>query len=243
MIINLIRGELYKLLRDRGAKLSFIIAIIVAVLMALIFKYQSNLGGNSNLNMTGIQAFEALSGQFMFQNLSFSILAAEFIAKDFEKNTINRTFTYGYSRRNVIISKLITYFIAVIGVMAIHIVLPTIIISIFNGVGEYEKFSIIGILIISIFCGIATASITGMIAIISENIVITIISSVGLYIINGVMSFAFKFIANILPFNIGQLAISSLQWQIIIIAIISAIATIILTIFIATYKIEGRNIK
>jgi ABC-type transport system involved in multi-copper enzyme maturation permease subunit len=243
MIINLIRGELYKLVRDRGTKLSFIIAIVASVLMTLIFKYQSNLGSNSNLNITGIQVFKALSSQFLFQNLIFSILAAEFIAKDFEKNTINRTFTYGYSRRNVIVSKLIAYFIAIIGIMAIHTLLTTIIISIFNGFGEYKMFSIIVTAIISIFCGIATASITGMIAIISQNVVITIISSVGLYIINEIMSFLFKFVVDILPFNIGQIAISSFQLRMIIIAIISSIITIILTIFVSTYKIEGRNIK
>nr|MCR4942871.1 hypothetical protein [Clostridium sp.] len=77
----------------------------------------------------------------------------------------------------------------------------------------------------------------------SKNIVITIVSSVGLYIINEILDFTVKFISDILPFNIGQLAISSLQWQIMIIAIISAITTIIITYFIASYKVERRNIK
>lgn len=59
--------------------------------------YFTIMGQNADV-VNGVILFRKMLAEFLFANFLFSILAAEFVARDFESYTINKSFSYGYSK-------------------------------------------------------------------------------------------------------------------------------------------------
>jgi len=108
-MLNLIRADLYKMRKSTALKLLFAITTVCAVTM-VIFAYLIPQGKISEA-YTGIG--------FLFSDINMmSILGAAvagiFICGDFDNKTIHDAITSGCSRIDVICSKAISFFIAII---------------------------------------------------------------------------------------------------------------------------------
>ena len=108
---NLIRGEFYKLRKSR-----YFIGLIFLSLVAAFFMmsyYDDNVNRLTGTNPEVASGMYSIYYPFtciIFTSFIFSLFAGEFIAKDL-KNNINKSFSYGYKRSKIILSKLIVFII------------------------------------------------------------------------------------------------------------------------------------
>ncbi|WP_123052794.1 ABC transporter permease [Clostridium sp. JN-1] len=178
---NLIRGEFYKLRKSK-----YLIAIILAIL-AVIFILPKGFDANMT-SMRGSLPEQVANGIYSIgyafawipmTSFIFALFAGEFIAKDL-KNTMSKSFIYGYKRSKVILSKLIVFIISFLFLELIYITSLCIYASINYGFCRTLNYSTILYLIRVIGIGImysaATMSIVYMIAIITKSNVCTTIS-------------------------------------------------------------------
>lgn len=247
-MVNLIRGEMYKLFKGKYIKTSLITSIIASLFIFGVLKVVVVIGVEPKVVVNGMDILRNVSGQFLFINFLFAILAAEFVAGDFEDYTINKSFSYGYGRNKVIVSKFIAFYIGSIIIFLVCTFIITMAISIKYGfVAVIDWNTVIDILkmiLISFICNMATSSITCMIAIISRNKVLTILSAMGIYILDMIISFVSTPFSNILPFNIGKIAISQLSdMGIMTCTILSCVVTIFITMCVSLIYFKKRDIS
>ncbi|MGL4760238.1 MAG: ABC transporter permease [Sarcina sp.] len=204
---NLIKGEFFKFRKSRGVRIAMLLTIVSAIFLFMYINlFCTNKLGEVN-SFTGASVLYNIMSGVVWLNFFFSILAAVFVANDFEKETINMTFTYNYSRFDVLISKFIVYSLGIILLKIIFISVNTIMFTLVNGFGETINFiliiSYLKWFLISLLCSISTASIIFLIAILSKNTIITVISPIAILIIYMITSaIDNNIISNILPFNL-----------------------------------------
>lgn len=246
---NLIKGEFFKIRKNLNIKLYITIILISSIIFCGYFQICIQKNPQSFHNISGIRIFYSLLSSVVYQNFLYALIAAIFICKDFQNQTINKIFTFGYKRIEILLSKFFVYLIICIVTFYAFTLFSTIIFSLFHGFGEDLNTGFILILLKSILVnilGIITiSSITFFISILSRKSILTIISPLIIFIIfmniANVKSFI---ISNLLPFN---LVIDALNNKVRLIdfiyLLISCIITTTLSLYLSNHHIKKLEFK
>lgn len=183
-MINLIRGEFYKLRKSKYFIGVFFLTLAVSFFLKRRWDITEHiLSSENSCNLIyGIYsiatAFEYI-GSVIFM---FALLAGEFIANDFKNRTLSKSFIYGYNRSKVVISKLIVAITYFLFIELIYTVILVIYASRHNGFCEVLNFStmlyLIRIIVVGVMYNVAIMCIVSMVAIITKNNLYTIASAV-----------------------------------------------------------------
>lgn len=248
---NLLRGEFYKLRKSKY--------FIVMIFLSLVASFFLMNGFDSNVQrLRGVHP-ELVNGMYsinyafegiLFTSYIFALFAGEFIAKDL-KNNMSKTFTYGYERSKVILSKLIVFIISSLFLELIYTTILVIYASISYGFCEALNYStilyLIRVVVIGIMYNVATISIVAMIAVITKSNLCTVVSPILFILPFSTLSFT-SYISIIAtyacPFVIGEGAIARFAPKSdIIIGIISSAVTFITTIGASLLYVKHEDIK
>jgi ABC-type transport system involved in multi-copper enzyme maturation permease subunit len=233
---NLIRGEFYKLRKSMCFPLGILLSLVSAFLMMAYFDDNLHrLAGASHEITSGVYSIYYPFTCIIFTSFIFSLLAGEFIAKDL-KNNISKSFIYGYKRSEVILSKLIVFILFSLFIELIYIV----IVVCYADKAYWFDYNIenilvlIRIIIIGILYNVATISIVAMIAVITKNNLITVVSPIMFILLIPILAlnnFISVIVAYLCPLIAGEGAIARFaSTGDIIIGIVSSIITLIITI-------------
>lgn len=176
-MISLIRGEIFKLKRCTALKVligfSVIVNIVLSIVNITIINSGQILPDKNFLDIIreGIGNFEIYWGMI-------AIISGVFIAKELDNKAWNLSFTYGYSREQVLLSKIIAFMIGVLIFIFIDVICSVVeLVTEYNIYFEFTKnnvlelFKILGVGVLAI---ITISIVSATIAIITKSIVITI---------------------------------------------------------------------
>lgn len=180
---NLIRGEFYKLRKSKY----FIVMIILAVIVGFFLTdmWSRDIERNVRIVHSSVDVLHSMEYAFNFIILSsffFALLAGEFIAQDFKNNKLSNTFSYGYSRSKIILSKFIVFIIFSLFLEIIYLTIFIIYVSAHHGFCEVLNLSVIlqfiRMIVVGIIFNLATISLLALIAVLTKSTYITIISPI-----------------------------------------------------------------
>lgn len=180
---NLIRGEFYKLIKSKYFIGMIFLSIIVGFLLTNMWSRDREMNVLfAHSPMDALNSIQYAFGFIVFSSFLFSLLAGEFIAKDLKTNKISNSFSYGYTRNKVILSKFIVFIIFSLFLEIIYLTIFVIYVSYGHGFCEVLNLSMI-LQFIRIFIGgilfnLATISLLSMIAVITKSIYFTFISPI-----------------------------------------------------------------
>ncbi|MCB2307609.1 ABC transporter permease [Clostridium estertheticum] len=244
---NLIRGEFYKLRKSNYFIGIIFLAIVTSFFLITVWDkdMQRLQKVHSNFLMNGVFSIQYGFEYIIYTSFIFALLGGEFIAKDFKNNNISKSFSYGYTRSKVILSKLIVFIIACLFLEIIYTTILVIYVSTNHGFCEVLNLSVIlyltRVIIIGIMYSAATICIIAMIAIITKSALCTFVSPVIFLLIQLFFS---NMSAYILPYVAGRGAISRFApKEEIIFGIISSLITFIITIGVSMLYVRHEDIK
>lgn len=246
---NLIKGEFFKLKKSKGIKFTVLLTLISSILLFLYIELSLTRKSGEFTNLGGIDILHELLGANLWGNFLFALVAAIFIVRDFEKQTINITFTYGYKKLNILVSKFLVYSLASIVLWWEFIIISTLCFTVLHGFGVNLNMStllfLFKITFISILCSIATTSITFTIGIITRNSICTLISPIIICIIyNYISGINNPIISNLLPFDllINVLGEFSTRNDVIL-SVCSSILTTVIMLLISNLYLRKKEFK
>ncbi|MBW9154111.1 ABC transporter permease [Clostridium estertheticum] len=244
---NLVRGEFYKLRKSNYFIGIIFLAIAASFFLIIIWDNDIHKLQNvkSNLLVNGASSIQYGFEYIIYTSFIFALLGGEFIAQDFKNNNINKSFSYGYTRRKVILSKLIVFVMACLFLEIIYTTNLVVYVSINHGFSEVLNLSVIlyltRVIIIGIMYSAATICIIAMIAIITKSVFCTFVSPVIFLLIQLFLS---NISAYILPYVAGRGAILRFApKEEIIFGIISSLLTFIITIGVSMSYARHEDIK
>lgn len=246
---NLIRGEFYKLRKSRYFIGMIFLSLVSAFLMMTY--YDDNIhrltGANPEI-ASGMYSIYYPFTCIIFTSFIFSLLAGEFIAKDL-KNNISKSFIYGYKRSEVVLSKLIIFILFSLFIELIY----TVILVCYADKAYWFDYNIENILAliriigIGILYNVATISVAAMIAVITKNNLITVISPIMFIVLIPILAlhnFISIIVAYLCPIVAGEAAIARFAPTFdIILGIVSSILTLIITIGGSLLYVKHEDIK
>lgn len=240
-MINLIRGEFYKIKRSKY----FVGIMFLWALLGVSISYIIIKEANAHRTVSGINAVVFFLQFQILINFLYAAFAGVFVASDFEHNTINMTFTYGYSRSKVILSKIIVYIIYSLLMELVTVVIMGIIFSAVYGFNDFGEINLglylIRIIFIELLCSTATTLIIAAVSVISKSIIITLASPVVMFIpmlLNNEHIFAF------LPYRAATIGIAPFAPKnTIIISVVSSLVTIFVITMVLRKYLSKLDIK
>ncbi|ACA46715.1 ABC transporter permease [Clostridium botulinum] len=249
---NLIRGEFYKLRKSKYfIGIIFLTLIISYFLLRRFYAIVTSVGTPSLELQNGMYSIEYAFENIIGTSFIFSLFAGEFVAKDL-KNNMSKSFTYGYKRSKVILSKLIVFIISFLFLELIYITILVIHTSIAYGFYKVLNYSailyLIRLIVIGIMYNVATMSIVFMIAIITKSNVCTVVSP-ALFMLAITASLNSKapipsIVSFVFPFIVCEKALARFASNLdIIIAIISSVAIFTITTLISLLYVKHKDIK
>ncbi|MBW9148162.1 ABC transporter permease [Clostridium sp. CM028] len=246
---NLIRGEFYKLRKSRYFVGMIFMAIVASFFLITVWDkdIQRLQKVHPNFLMNGAYSIEYAFEYIIYTSFIFALLGGEFIAKDFKNNNISKSFSYGYTRSKVILSKLIVFIIACLFLEIIYTTILVVYVSINHGFCEVLNLSTIlyltRVIIVGIMYNAATICIIAMIAMITKSALCTFVSPV-IFFLSLQLSFSNIGTYILLPYVAGRGAISRFApKEEIIIGIISSLLTFIITIGVSMLYVRREDIK
>jgi ABC-type transport system involved in multi-copper enzyme maturation permease subunit len=244
---NLIKGEFFKLKKSKGVKAAILLVLIASIALCGYIELCKKLKPGDHIEAEGIAILFQLLSAIVYVNFLSFIMAVVLIVMDFEKQTINMTFTYGYSRFQILLAKFIIYSIGVVILEGIFIGALTLWCTILYGFGE--KLNIIGtihilkFILIDILCSIAIASITFIISIVTRSVILAIISPIAVLLLYSI-SVNIPIICNLLPINLlRKFYENSGSSTDAILFIISSILAIIISIVLSNLYLRKKEFK
>ena len=170
------------------------------------------------MNPTSIEVYHASFGSGVIEIL-IGILVAALIAKEYSQGTIKNFLAYGKRREEFYLVKFVSMIVAIVIILAVMTILPTVVVTIMNGWGrEFEFSQVLGMIktfISSVVASSAVAAIAMVIATLVKSNGATIGITVAIFI--GVPTFAgflygiypwFDRVYEVLPFYNSALATS-----------------------------------
>lgn len=167
---------------------------------------------------TSIEVYHASFGSGVIEIL-IGILVAALIAKEYSQGTIKNFLAYGKRREEFYLAKFVSMIVAIVIILAVMTILPTVVVTIMNGWGrEFEFSQVLGMIktfISSVVASSAVAAIAMVIATLVKSNGATIGITVAIFI--GVPTFAgflygiypwFDRVYEVLPFYNSALATS-----------------------------------
>lgn len=175
---NLIRGEFYKLRKSKYFIGMIFLSLIAGLILILQLDY--------DIEVAQLVSYDIVNGVYSVAyafyfivggSFLFALLGGEFIAKDFKNNNTNNSFIYGYTRHQILLSKLIVYIIFSLFLELIYTTILVIYVSSKHGFCEVLNLSTIlyltRVIVIGIMYNVATMCIIFMIAIVTKSIFCT----------------------------------------------------------------------
>lgn len=182
---NLIKSEFYKLKRVRAFKVMVGLTLLLSISMVFFAVFAGDIFRANGLGglLTGSMHYSLGLGNSVLMIFFGSILAGIFICNDFENRSIQEAISAGWSRRSVILSKMIVYFIAMIGVLLLYPVITCVSLSLIFGFGipvtSEVLLPMLGMLVSMIAIYAATLSIAVFISFVSRKSSTAIICCLG----------------------------------------------------------------
>lgn len=177
---NLIKGEWYKLRKSRY----FFGWIFLAVTFGMLLTQMWIEDREMNPTFNDVIKNGAMSIQYAYERISmgcflFALFGAMFIVNDFNNRNLGRSFSYGFNRSKLILSKLTVYILFSLFLEFIYTTVLVIYAS--NKYGFCEKINanfilyLFSVLVSLILFSIATISIIAAVAIVTRSFFITLI--------------------------------------------------------------------
>lgn len=177
---DLVKVEIYKLKRDRNL---LIIALLIIIFGVINIVFQPNENGR----LSFINEFKDI-----FALLGCSLYAGISIGSEFTNRTIQKKIVIGYSRSDVVFSKLISYFIGCIVLFLVSAIMFGVIYSIFYGWGQpltiYEIIFIISYTLLDIILNLCICSVSFFIAFLIKDAGIS--TAISICVIGIIISFS-----------------------------------------------------
>jgi len=247
---NLIRGEFYKLRKSKYFISIILLSLVAGLVLMLQLDYDIEVLQSVRYDI--VNGVYSVSYAFYFivgGSFLFALLGGEFIAKDFKNNNINSSFIYGYTRNQVLLSKLIVFIIFCLFLEVIYSTILVIYVSVNHGFYDVLNLStilyLIRVIIVGIMYNVATMCIIFMISIITKSIFFTFASPFILWISFSVGdSHIGPYIFSYMPYVVGRQATSKFASESdIIMGIISSLLTFIITIGVSILYVRHKDIK
>ena len=247
---NLIRGEFYKLRKSKYLMGMIFLAICAGFLLIVEFEHEGK-RMFGEINTANIVAFTM--AVIIFSSFIFSILSVAFIVDDFNNGGINRSFSYGFKRSKVILSKLIVFMLFSLVLILIYATILIIYVSYNYGLsGDVNSNTIlylVRIISIGIMYNLATVSIIFMVATVTRSSFCALLTSILIFFtfIIGMNPYTFPFISELaffLPYCTGRAAMNLFSRKIdIVLSIASSIITLIITIGGSLLYVKHKDIR
>lgn len=249
-MLNLLRGDFYKLRRSKSFFTCLGILAIIVSYIIIHFKSSSNI--KEQLSPSTFHWIYMLFREKAFIPyfipLFQSIFITMFITNEYNTGTIKDSVSLGFSRMKVYISKLIT--VSVGSILMIIVAIISVEITSFFVFGIYGSFSmydlllIVRMILIQGLLYIAYGSILLMIAFLIKNIGATMIFSIFFSLIIGTLEVGSSYWGRILiNMNFSPNAIPQLQEMDMIIGIVVALSYLILCSAIGGFIFSREDIK
>lgn len=247
---NLIRGEFYKLIKSKYLAGMILLAIGAGLLLIVEFEHEGKrMFGEINIaNMVAFTMAVIILSSFIF-----SILSVAFIVDDFNNGGINRSFSYGFNRSKVILSKLIVFMLFSLVLILIYTTILFIYVSYNYGLSDVINLNTIlylaRIISIGLMYNLATVSIIFMVATITRSSICTLFTAILIFFtfIIGMNPYTYPFISELaffLPYCAGRTAMNVFSRKIdITLSIASSIITLIITIGGSLLYVKHKDIK
>lgn len=177
---NLIRGEWYKLRKSKYFFGMIFLAVIFGMLLTEMWIEDREI----NPIFKDVIKSGAMSMQYAYERISmgsfiFALFGGMFIVNDFNNRNFSRSFSYGFKRSKLILSKLIVYLLFSLFLELIYTTVLVIYAS--NKYGFCENINVNFILYLSavvvslLLFSIATICIIAMVAILTRSFFITLV--------------------------------------------------------------------
>lgn len=268
-MINLIKADLYKLLRQR----SFYICIIVLVAISIINVYSNDYSAhvinqvestNDMINnykeiYSNLNASSQIKLAFGFNGLIFSaILIPLFISSEYKLGTIKTTISKGFKRTNIFFSKFIIASILSLFLVILYVVVATVIGTMLWGFGTVDNSFYIDILkfiLLQLYLNLAFSSVFIMISFlmngtggaIAVNLCVMELSQIAVYLIrmliHRITNHDYEITKGLISANINSLITNELNNELIVRSLIVGTCYIVVTILISIFFLNRKEIK
>lgn len=244
---NLIRGELYKLRKSKYTIGAILLTLASAFLLKDSWEFEEIklMIHKPNEVIYGITSLAKVFSYIRYTSFIFALLAGEFIAKEFKNRNISKSFSYGYKRSSVILSKLIVLIPTFLFLELLYIVILVTYASRNNGFCEVLDYNtllyLFRLLAVGVLYNIAVISIVIMSAIITKNNFYTIATPV-------IFSVIYKINSGYLSYFMPSIAVRDAMEKFatqadVVKSIVVSSLVIILTIGGSLLYIERSDIK
>lgn len=108
-MLNLVHAELFKLLKGKAIKVSFIVSLAASAILMTV----SHMLAEGKFEVKDLASASAFT-EVMILSLLSALMIAMIVCNDFETKTIHDSIVSGNGRKNIIISKIISFTIVVV---------------------------------------------------------------------------------------------------------------------------------
>jgi ABC-type transport system involved in multi-copper enzyme maturation permease subunit len=167
---NLFRGEFYKLRKSKYLSGMILLAICAGFLLIVEFEHEGKriIGEINTANIVAMGM-----AVIMLYSFIFSVLSVAFIVNDFNNGGISKSFSYGFKRSKVILSKLIVFMVFSLALILIYTTILLLYVSYNYGLSDAINLNtilyLVRIISIGIMYNLATISIIFMISTITRS--------------------------------------------------------------------------
>jgi ABC-2 type transport system permease protein len=245
-MLNLLRVEFYKLKTSKTFLAIVLLSVLQSILCPILF----------SRTMTGKEVLVMVlqSQPFLGFFILIGVFTAYFIGDEFSSKYIKNFISYGHKRRDIVIAKIIVYYIGIAIISLISPILITIINTFMNGYGEVFTLNsyifIFRVFALMLIIYIGLSSIAVLIAYTSKNMIIIAPIFIGIDFMNRAAMFFSRqnnFVNSIYTNTIFGQLISALADNISFLQMIKVIAIALTTVAVSTglsiYSFEKVDIK
>lgn len=234
---NLIKGEWYKLRKSKYFFGLIFLAVIFGLLLTEMWIRDREINPTfNNVIKNGVMSMGYAYERISMGSFLFALFGGMFIVNDFNNRNFSRSFSYGFKRSKLILSRLIVFILFSLFLELIYTTVLVIYAS--NKYGFYKNIDLnftlnlfAGIVSLIVF-SIATISIIAMVAIITRSFFITLVVPIiflisFMFLYKNMGSYVFVILSSmpwLRPLGKFQFEINN------IISIISVVATLSITI-------------
>ena len=244
---NLIKIELYKL---KTSKIFYLLLGVSMLQSVVVYLYSQTF-----TKLTGLKSIDFMIGMQtgLAQYILMGVLASDYIVTEFSSGYIKNLVSYGHSRKNIFISKSITYYMAVLLMSFLPVAVMTIINTTANGLGAANSTNtiiyILNNMLLIAFVYIAISSTCILVAFTTKNVNATIVITFMLDMFNrvlNVMSVQIKGTAPIYQLSVfsapGVILMDNVSKATVLHMMMLALFTLIVAITLSLYLFCKRDI-
>lgn len=192
-MINLIRAEWLKLKRNRNLKWIIVGELILVANIILSNYYLIEEGIRSKAQVVGIEGVKEMIASPENSTLFLIIFGGYYIAREFENDVLKTPLSYGYTKEQIVIAKLVVYFLVAIGLNIVPIVLAGTLLTLQYGWGEVinnrQIIYMVRLLGLSLLVTTANASVIAFFAFLYKGLTLTLVVNIVVLTFTSALSF------------------------------------------------------